>query len=254
MKYLRFKKDSIDGFGILQDNTIKVLRGDFLEEVAFSGDEYSLEEVELLTPVKPGKVIAVGLNYMDHIKEFGDRPVPENPTLFIKLTDTIIGPGKAIILPKGYKRVDFEAELAVVISKYCYKVSAEDAQDCIFGATCLNDVTERAVQKADGQWTRGKNFPTFCPIGPHIETDIDLSDLEVRAVLNGEVKQLSSTKHFLWNPYELVSFISQSIPLEPGDVVTTGTPSGVGPMKSGDTISIEIEKIGALVNPVIDEK
>jgi len=254
MKYLRFKKDSVTGYGILQDNKIKVLKGDFLAEVAFSGIEYDFSEVELLAPVKPGKVIAVGLNYMDHIKEFGDRPVPENPTLFVKLTNTIIGPGDDIILPVGYKRVDFEAELAIVISEYCYKVDADEAPDYILGATCLNDVTERVVQKADGQWTRGKNFPTFCPIGPYIVSDIDLSDLEVKAVLSGEVKQHSSTKHFLWNPYELVSFISQSIPLEPGDVVTTGTPSGVGPMKPGDTITIEIENVGALTNHVVVEQ
>ncbi len=253
MKYLRFEKDSVEGYGILQDNKIKVLKGDFLEDVAFSDVEYNLDEVRLLAPVKPSKVIAVGLNYLDHIKEFGDRPVPENPTLFVKLTNTVIGPGDDIILPEGYKRVDFEAELAIVISKHCYKVTPEAAPNYIFGATCLNDVTERIIQKADGQWIRGKNFPTFCPIGPYIVSDIDLSDLQVKAVLSGEVKQQSSTKHFIWNPYELVSFISQSIPLEPGDVVTTGTPSGVGPMKPGDTISIDIENIGTLTNPVKSE-
>jgi 2-keto-4-pentenoate hydratase/2-oxohepta-3-ene-1,7-dioic acid hydratase in catechol pathway len=253
MKYLRFEKDSLEYFGILKENKIKVLKGDFLDEVAFSGVEYDIDEVRLLAPVKPGKVIAVGLNYLDHIKEFGDRPVPENPTLFVKLTNTVIGPGDEIILPKGYKRVDFEAELAVVISDYCYKVTADEAPEYILGATCLNDVTERVVQKADGQWTRGKNFPTFCPIGPYIVPDIDMSDLEIKAVLSGEVKQHSSTKHFLWNPYELVSFISRSIPLEPGDVVTTGTPSGVGPMQPGDTITIEIENVGSLTNPVVSE-
>lgn len=250
MKYLRFEKDSIKGYGILQNNKIKVLKGDFLREVAFSGIEYNLDEVRLLAPVNPGKVIAVGLNYLDHIKEFGDRPVPENPTLFVKLSNTVIGPEDEIILPDNYQRVDFEAELAVVISKYCYKVAADEAPDYILGATCLNDVTERVIQKADGQWTRGKNFPTFCPIGPYIVSDIDLSNLQIKAVLNGHVKQNSSTRYFLWNPYELVSFISQSIPLEAGDVVTTGTPSGVGPMEPGDTIIIEIENVGSLVNYV----
>lgn len=250
MKYLRFEKDSVEGYGILQDNKIKVLRNNFLKEVTFTDVEYDLDEVKLLAPVKPSKIIAVGLNYMDHIKEFGDRPVPKNPTLFVKLPNTVIGPGEEIILPKGYQRVDFEAELAVVISEHCYEVTPEDASNYILGATCLNDVTERIIQKADGQWIRGKNFPTFCPIGPYIVSDIDLSDLQVKATLSGEVKQLSSTKHFLWNPYELVSFISQSIPLEPGDVVTTGTPSGVSPMKTGDTITIEIENVGALTNLV----
>lgn len=250
MKYLRFEKDSKIGYGILQGNKIKVLKGDFLKESAFSGIEYDIDAVRLLAPVDPGKVIAVGLNYLDHIKEFGDRPVPENPTLFVKLRNTVIGPGDEILLPENYKRVDFEAELAVVISKYCYQVTPGEAPDYILGATCLNDVTERVIQKTDGQWTRGKNFPTFCPIGPYVVSDIDFSDLQIKAVLNGEVKQHSSTKHFLWNPYELVSFISQSIPLEAGDVVTTGTPSGVGPMESGDIITIEIENVGALTNPV----
>lgn len=250
MKFLRFEKDFVEGFGILQDNIIKVLKGDFLREVAFSGNEYTMSEVRLLAPVKPGKVIAVGLNYMDHIKEFGDRPIPKNPTLFVKLPNTVIGPGEDILLPTGYERVDFEAELAVVISDYCFKVSADEAHEFILGATCLNDVTERVVQKADGQWIRGKNFPTFCPIGPYIVTDIDLNNLNIKGVLNGEILQDSNTSHFMWNPYELVSFISQSIPLEPGDVVTTGTPSGVGPMSPGDTISIEIENIGTLTNPV----
>ncbi len=250
MKYLRFEKDSAEGYGILQGDKVKVLKGDFLEEVAFSGREYNVSEVRLLAPVKPKKVIAVGLNYLDHIREFSDRPVPENPILFVKLANTVIGPGDEIILPRDYQRVDFEAELAVVISDYCYQVTPEEAPDYILGATCLNDVTERIVQKADGQWTRGKNFPTFCPIGPYIVSDIDLSNLEIKAILNGEIKQQSNTKHFLWNPYELISFISNSIPLEIGDVVTTGTPSGVGPMKTGDSITIEIESIGSLTNPV----
>ena len=250
MKYLRFEKDSAEGYGILQGDKVKVLKGDFLVEVAFSGDEHNISDVRLLSPVKPKKVIAVGLNYLDHIKEFSDRPVPENPTLFVKLANTVIGPGDEIILPRDYQRVDFEAELAVVISDYCYQVTTEEAPDYILGATCLNDVTERIIQKTDGQWTRGKNFPTFCPIGPYIVSDIDLNNLEVKAILNGEVKQQSNTKHFLWNPYELISFISNSIPLETGDVVTTGTPSGVGPMKTGDSITIEIESIGSLTNPV----
>lgn len=250
MKYLRFEKDSVTGYGILQNNKIKVLKDDFLREVVFSGVEYDLDDVRLMSPVDPGKVIAVGLNYLDHIKEFGDRPVPENPTLFVKLRNTVIGPEDEILLPTDYKRVDYEAELAVVISDYCYQVKPEEASDYILGATCLNDVTERVIQKADGQWIRGKNFPTFCPIGPYIVSDIDLSDLQIKAILNGEIKQQSSTKHFIWNPYELVSFISQSIPLEAGDVVTTGTPSGVGPMQSGDTIIIEIENVGSLINYV----
>ena len=252
MKFARFIKDSIIGYAVVDDNRLKVLKGDFLTEVAFSGIEFDISEVKLLTPVVPGKVIAVGLNYLDHIKEFGDRPVPENPTLFVKLPSTVIGPEDKIILPKNYQRVDFEAELAVVISKHCYAVSPEEADDYIFGATCLNDVTERIIQKADGQWTRGKNFPTFCPIGPYVVNGIDLNNLDICSRLNGEVMQESNTRYFLWNPASLVSFISQSIPLEAGDVVTTGTPSGVAPMKPGDKIEIEIEGVGCLINHIAE--
>jgi len=251
MKFARFEKDSMTGHAVVEDNKLKVLKGDFLTEVAFSGQEYNLDEVRLLAPVVPGKIIAVGLNYLDHIKEFGDRPVPENPTLFLKIPSTVIGPEDDIVLPKDYQRVDYEAELAVVISKHCYDVTAEEAGDYIFGATCLNDVTERVVQKADGQWTRGKNFPTFCPIGPYIVTGLELTQLDICSRLNGEVKQSSNTCHFLWTPAELISFISKSIPLEAGDVVTTGTPSGVGPMKPGDCIEIDVEGVGILRNHTV---
>lgn len=209
-----------------------------------------LTNVELVSPVNPGKIIAVGLNYLDHIKEFGDRPTPENPTLFIKFPHTVIGPNDDIILPKGYERVDFEAELAIVISRDCYQVSLDEAHDVILGATCLNDVTERIIQKKDGQWTRGKNFPTFCPIGPYIVSDINYNNLEIKSILNGTLKQHSNTKQFIWNVYELISFITQSIPLSKGDVITTGTPSGVAPMNNGDTIVIEIEGIGQLINHI----
>ena len=250
MKFARFKKDSTIGYAVVEGKILKVLKGDFLGGVTFSGIEYKLDEVRILAPVVPRQIIAVGLNYLDHIKEFGDRPVPENPTLFVKLPSTVIGPEDDILLPKGYQRVDFEAELAVVISKHCYDVSPEEAGEYIFGATCLNDVTERVIQKADGQWTRGKNFPTFCPIGPYVVTDINLGELDVCSRLNGKTMQSSNTRHFLWNPAELVSFISRSIPLEAGDIVTTGTPSGVAPMAAGDTIEIEIEGVGCLVNHI----
>jgi len=209
-----------------------------------------IKEKELLSPVTPNKIIAVGLNYIDHIKEFSDRPIPENPTLFIKFPHTVIGPKENILLPKNHERVDYEAELAIVISKPGYEISVKDAKDYILGATCLNDVTERSIQKKDGQWIRGKNYPTFCPIGPYIVSDIDYNNLNIKSFLNGKIMQDSNTKHFIWNVYELISFISQSIPLEKGDVITTGTPNGVSPMKNGDEIIIEIEGIGQLINYV----
>ena len=224
--------------------------GEILEGQIENNQVEVLKEKELLSPVTPKKIIAVGLNYLDHIKEFENREIPENPILFTKFPHIVIGPKDKIILPKGYKRVDYEAELAIVISKPCYQVDKEDAKNYILGATCLNDVTERSIQKKDGQWIRGKNFPTFCPIGPYIVSDIDYNNLNIKSILNGQVMQDSNTKHFIWNVYELISFISQSIPLEKGDVITTGTPSGVSPMKNGDEIIIEIEGIGQLVNYV----
>lgn len=219
-----------------------------------NNDLDGIKDKKLVSPVTPNKIIAVGLNYLDHIKEFGDRPVPENPTLFIKFPDTVIGPDDYIVLPKGYERVDYEAELAIVISKHCYRVSVSEAEDYILGATCLNDVTERVVQKKDGQWIRGKNYPTFCPIGPFIVSDIDYNHLDIKGILNGKVMQSSNTSHFIWNVHELISFISQSIPLEEGDVITTGTPNGVSKMEEGDEIIIEIEGIGKLINRVRKEK
>ncbi|MFO7636327.1 MAG: fumarylacetoacetate hydrolase family protein [Clostridia bacterium] len=209
-----------------------------------------LEGLQLLAPVKPGKIIAVGLNYLDHIKEFGNRDVPENPTLFVKLSHTVIGPGDAILLPKGYQRVDYEAELAVVMGKHCFDIGPEEAREHILGYTCANDVTERVVQKKDGQWIRGKNYPTFCPVGPWIDTDFDWSDAPIRTYLNGKIVQDSNLKEFIWNPWQLVSFISRSMPLDKGDVIITGTPSGVGPMDDGDEVTVEIGSLGRLTNTV----
>jgi 2-keto-4-pentenoate hydratase/2-oxohepta-3-ene-1,7-dioic acid hydratase in catechol pathway len=253
MKLARFIKDNVVCHGVIEGDAVRFLKGDFLKSVKFTGESVKTDEIRLIAPVTPGKVVAVGLNYLDHIKEFGDRPVPENPTLFLKIPSTVIGPGEAILLPPGYKRVDFEAELAVVISKRCFRIPPKKAGGYILGGICLNDVTERVVQKKDGQWTRGKNYPTFCPVGPYIETEADFANLDIKGILNGEVLQSSNTRFQIWKAAELVSFISQSIPLEPGDIVSTGTPSGVSSMKPGDEIAIEVEKIGRLVNRVESE-
>ncbi|HHW31898.1 MAG TPA: fumarylacetoacetate hydrolase family protein [Clostridiaceae bacterium] len=253
MKYLRFKYNGTTRYGILEGDIIKEISGNFFEEFGYTGREFELDEVKLLAPCIPSKVVAVGLNYISHIKEFGDRKIPSNPTLFIKLPHTIIGPGDDIIRPKGAERVDFEAELAVVISKPCKNISADKADDYILGATCLNDVTERSIQAMDGQWTRAKNFETFCPIGPYIVNDIDYNALDIKSYLNGEIKQSSNTNNLIWKVQELVSFISRVIPLKPGDIVSTGTPSGVGAMKNGDIIEIDIEGIGRLRNQVREE-
>jgi 2-keto-4-pentenoate hydratase/2-oxohepta-3-ene-1,7-dioic acid hydratase in catechol pathway len=251
VKFLRFIHNREPRYGILEEDIIKEISGDFFNEYDFTNKEYKLSQVKLLAPCIPSKVVAVGLNYVDHIKELGDREIPLNPTLFIKLPHTIIGPEEEIVLPQEAERVDFEAELAVVISKTCKNIDPHQVGDYILGATCLNDVTERNIQKIDGQWTRAKNFETFCPIGPYIVSETDYNALDIKCYLNGELKQSSNTSNLLWSVRELVSFISYVIPLKPGDIVTTGTPSGVGPMKSGDIIEIEIEGVGRLKNSVI---
>lgn len=250
MKFLRFVYNSNEKLGILEGETIKEISGDLFGDFKTTGNTYNLNEVRLLPPCMPGKVVAIGLNYKDHIKEFGDRPIPKNPTIFIKLPHTIIGHDDFIIIPKIATRVDYEAELAVVIKKECRRVSCEESNEYILGATCLNDVTERDIQRADGQWIRGKNFETFCPVGPFIVSDIDYNNLDIKCKLNGVEKQNSNTSNLLWSVQELVSFISDVMPLHPGDIVTTGTPCGVSQMKDGDIVEVIIEGIGCLRNRV----
>lgn len=199
----------------------------------------------------PTKIVAVGLNYHNHAKELGMR-APRHPLIFIKPTTTIIGQGETIVIPSMSKRVDYEAELALVIGKKCKDVSEEDALTYVEGLTCLNDVTARDLQKLDGQWTRAKSFDTFCPVGPRlVKVDkIDPNDVRVQLFLNGELKQDSSTKEFIFKVEKIISFISQVMTLNPGDIITTGTPPGIGQMKSGDIVEVKIEGIGTLKNKV----
>lgn len=252
MRYLRFcTKQGNVFFGRLDEENPKkiiVLSGDFLDGAEDTDMTVSLADVRVLAPVTPSKIIAVGLNYYDHIKEFGDRPVPENPTLFNKMPHTVIGHCDAIISHPFSSRIDFEGEMALVISKHCKDVKAEDAGGYIFGVTCLNDVTARDLQRADGQWTRGKNLETFCPIGPYVATGLDMGNLHIQSRLNGRIMQDSSTSLMMHGAEKLVEFISQSFPLEKGDIISTGTPKGVGPMVRGDIVEIELEGVGTLAN------
>jgi len=253
MKFLRFEKDGVQKSGVLEGEIIHEISGDFYGNYEITQKSYKLREIKLLMPCVPSKVVAVGLNYIDHIKEMG-HDMPKTPVLFVKLPHTYVGPEDSIIIPAGSERVDYEAELAVVIKKTCRKVRPEDANEYIFGATCLNDVTERNMQKIDGQWTRGKNLETFCPIGPYIVDGLDYNNLDIKLYLNGQLKQESNTSNLLWNVQELVSYISYVMPLNPGDVVTTGTTFGVGPMKDSDIVEVVIEGIGTLRNSVKNEK
>lgn len=204
----------------------------------------------LLAPVLPTKIVAVGLNYRDHAREMGFE-LPSEPLMFLKPASSVIGPSEAIVYPPQSERVDYEAELAVVIGRRCRKVQPEQAAEHILGYTCLNDVTARDLQARDGQWTRAKSFDTFAPLGPWIETAIpDPHNLNIILRLNDTVKQSSNTANLIFSVFELVGRISAVMTLEPGDVIATGTPSGIGPMQRGDTVRVEIEGIGVLENTV----
>ena len=198
---------------------------------------------------KPTKIVCVGLNYHCHAKEIG-MATPHHPIIFLKPITTLIGAGENIVYPKMSKRVDYEAELAVIIKNKIKNIKEKEAMENIEGFTCLNDVTARDLQKKDVQWTRAKSFDTFCPIGPKIVKNIEPNNVKIQSFLNGEIKQDSSTSNLIFKVEELVSFISKVMTLMPGDIIATGTPKGIGPMKKGDTIEVKIEGIGTLRNYV----
>jgi 2-keto-4-pentenoate hydratase/2-oxohepta-3-ene-1,7-dioic acid hydratase in catechol pathway len=198
---------------------------------------------------QPTKVVLVGLNYKDHAREL-QMPLPDEPILFLKPPTALIGPEDYIVYPAQSKRVDYEAELAVVIKDECKAIEPEAVMDFVEGFTCLNDVTARDLQSKDVQWTRAKSFDTFCPIGPKIVTDIDPNSVKIQSYLNGELRQNSNTSNFIFSMEELVSFTSKVMTLQSGDIIATGTPSGIGAMEKGDTIEIKIEGVGTLRNYV----
>ncbi len=243
MKKVRFEINGRVGSGELHEGVITCLSGEH------QGDEFELSNVRLLCPTIPTKVVAIGLNYRDHAEEMGEE-LPKAPLLFLKPSSSVIGPGGAILLPEQSQRIDYEAELAIVIGSESKNVSKEHAAEKILGYTCLNDVTARDLQKKDGQWTRAKGFDTFCPIGPWIETEFDFTSAKIELRLSGEVKQTSNISNLIFNPLELVEFVSSVMTLYPGDVIATGTTSGIGPMKDGDSVEVYIEGVGSLINPV----
>ncbi len=255
MQIVRFNHKSEVKYGILYDNLISGLSDDpfqcFQSRAAFKkdGSSYTLSEVKLLPPCLPSKLVCLGLNYRPHAQEF-NLALPSEPLLFIKPSTAVIGPEEAIILPLGYRRVDYECELAVVIGKTAKQVPENQARDYILGYTCFNDVSERTIQKKDVQWTRAKGFDTFAPMGPWIETELAPDDLKLENYLNGEVKQSARTSEMIFNINHIISFISGVMTLLPGDVIATGTPAGIGPIKTGDIVEIKIEKIGTLKNRV----
>ena len=216
------------------------------ERLESGGASFCLEEVELLAPVVPSKIICIGLNYREHAHEL-KMEIPDEPILFLKPPSAVVGPGADILLPESSARVDYEGELAVVIGKQCKDASADEADEYILGYTCFNDVTARDLQRRDGQWTRAKSFDTFAPIGPVIATiDPERADIETR--VNGALRQRSNTSDLIFGVSELVEFISRVMTLLPGDVIATGTPPGVGELKDGDTVEVEVSGAGVLWN------
>jgi 2-keto-4-pentenoate hydratase/2-oxohepta-3-ene-1,7-dioic acid hydratase in catechol pathway len=207
----------------------------------------------VLAPVTPSKIVAVALNYKAHAAEQG-KPLPPEPLFFLKPSTAVIGPGDPIVLPPGVGRVDHEAEVAVVIGKRATRVPAERAAEHILGVTCVNDVTARELQKKVGHYTRPKGFDTFAPMGPCIAVGLDWSNLRVRAWVNGAARQDSSTADLIFPVAELLAFISSVMTLLPGDIISTGTPSGIGPLLPGDTVRVEVEGVGSLENPVTGDR
>lgn len=209
-----------------------------------------VKNLKFLPPTEPSKIVAIGLNYKEHAKEFG-KEVPDEPLIFLKPPSAVIAHEEEIVVPEFTKRVDYEGELAIVIGKKCKNVSEEEATKYILGYSCFNDVTERVIQKKDGQYSRAKGFDTFAPYGPWIETEVETKALSIATFKNGKIVQDSNTKDQIFPPTFLVSFISRYMTLLPGDIIPTGTPSGVGPIKAGDVIEIVIENIGKLRNKVV---
>jgi 2-keto-4-pentenoate hydratase/2-oxohepta-3-ene-1,7-dioic acid hydratase in catechol pathway len=249
MRLVRFLVHGRTAYGILTNDETVELDGEGYASLSPIGARHRTADVIFLAPCVPTKIVAVGLNYRDHARELGMQ-VPESPILFLKPPTSVIGPGESIVRPAMSSRVDYEAELGIVIRDRVSRIPPEASRGHILGYTCANDVTARDLQKKDGQWTRAKSFDTFCPIGPWIQTDLDPDDLLIESYVNGERRQSSRTSQFIFGVDLLVSFISQVMTLEPGDLIITGTPAGIGPMQAGDEVEVRIEGIGSLKNGV----
>jgi 2-keto-4-pentenoate hydratase/2-oxohepta-3-ene-1,7-dioic acid hydratase in catechol pathway len=226
--------------------------GPSADDLKLTGARYPLADVRLLAPVLPSKVVAIGKNYADHARETGSEPPPE-PLIFLKPSTAVIGPGDPIVRPAQLsKRVDFEGELAIVFGRLCRDVPPARVPEVIFGYTCANDVTARDLQASDGQWARAKGFDTFCPLGPWIETSLNAGDVELTTTVNGEVRQQASTSLLMHDVVTLVCYVTAVMTMLPGDVLLTGTPAGIGPLVAGDSVSVSVDGLGTLTNPVVD--
>jgi 2-keto-4-pentenoate hydratase/2-oxohepta-3-ene-1,7-dioic acid hydratase in catechol pathway len=253
VKIVRYRTEDRAAWGVLDDGVVLAAHGTpFLDLESTSDVVGPLAEVSLLAPVTPRTVLCVGRNYRSHAEEFGNK-VPDEPLLFLKPPAAVAGPGADVVYPALSKRVDPEAELVLVIGRTARNVAAADAWAVIGGYTCGNDVTARDIQKSDGQWTRGKGFDTFCPIGPWVETDYDPADVSVSCTVDGERRQDGRTKDLIFPIPYLIEYITRFTTLHPGDVILSGTPEGVRPVEPGNTITVEVEGLGALTNRVVAE-
>jgi 2-keto-4-pentenoate hydratase/2-oxohepta-3-ene-1,7-dioic acid hydratase in catechol pathway len=244
-QYVRFLHKSRPAWGLKEGSQVRVLKSAPWHAESFSGENLIYEKLEILAPAEPSKIICVGLNYKDHAEEM-KLALPEEPVIFMKPITALQDPGKPIRMTPLSQRVDYEAELAFVIGK-TVGPSHQD-ESAIFGYACANDVTARDLQKKDGQWTRAKSFDTFCPLGPILVAGLNVSSLAVECRVNGELKQKSNTDNLIFKPLQILKFISSVMTLTPGDLILTGTPAGIGPLKSGDKVEVKIEQLGELNN------
>jgi 2-keto-4-pentenoate hydratase/2-oxohepta-3-ene-1,7-dioic acid hydratase in catechol pathway len=250
MIIIRFQTPAGPEFGIVEDEMVYRAEGGY--ELGFLRADAvgKLSQLTLLSPCQVTKIVAVGRNYAAHAAEHGDE-VPSEPLIFLKPPSAVIGPNEPIVCPPQSAQVEHEAELALVIGQRARRVTSADAWDYVLGYTCANDVTARDLQRSDGQWSRAKGFDTFAPLGPWIVTDLDPADLTVACRVNGQMKQQASTVDMVFKIPQLIEYITAAMTLEPGDVVLTGTPEGVSPIRPGDHVEVEVEGIGVLRNPVV---
>jgi 2-keto-4-pentenoate hydratase/2-oxohepta-3-ene-1,7-dioic acid hydratase in catechol pathway len=252
LKIVRYSNEGRQCWGTLDDGNVRAAAGTPFVDLDPGEVVGSVEDIRLLAPAVPSKIICVGRNYKEHAAEFGN-PVPEEPLLFMKPPSSLVGPDDQVVYPALTRRVDHEAELVVVIGRTTHRVSRAESWEAVGGYTCGNDVTARDIQKSDGQWTRGKGFHTFCPLGPWIETDFDPADVRVTCAVNGETRQDGRTSDMIFDIPYLIEYVSRFTRLEVGDLVMTGTPEGVGSVEVGDTMTVEVSGLGSLSNQVVAE-
>ncbi len=245
-RFARLRVDGREWFAAREDDSFWLLDGPpHREDCRRTGERVAAEDAELLAPVAPTKIVCIGRNYRAHAAELGNA-VPSEPLLFLKPPSAVIGPGDDVVIPPVSRRVEHEVELGLVIGRRASAVDERDALGHVFGFTVVGDITARDLQQSDKTWTRGKGFDTFCPVGPLVVTGLDVGDLAIRCTVNGELRQRGTTGHMVFSPAALVSYISHVMTLEPGDVVATGTPEGVGPLVPGDRVLMSIDGIGEL--------